>query len=241
MRKIQIFFLVFLAAGFLLVSCSKDDGDNGNGQNQPNNPSGFSIPDGVGVLAAVKVTTITPVPGYGNYEVTTGTGTAWFGSPGSTSGNDAGTVKLNGQALTWNSSGGVYIANFEASFPPVSWEVSGSASVPAFTKNITASFPEFSGDLPENPTINEDLTISLSGKVSNADSVIAVVAGNTAVMKVVSAGANQVTISKSQLSSLGSIQQISINAVKYLPETIEGKKFWFILEGSKARVYNVMP
>ena len=241
MRKIPILFLAFLAAGILLTGCSKDDGDNGNGQNQPNNPSGFNIPDGVGVLAAVKVTTITPVPGYGNYEVTTGTGTAWFGSPGATVGSDAGTVKLNNQALSWEPNSGVYMANFETSFPPVSWEVSGSSSVPAFTKNITASFPEFTGELPENPTINADLTINLSGKVSNADSVIAVVAGNTAVMKVVSAGSSQLTISKSQLSSLGTIRQVSVNAVKYLPETIQGKKFWFILEGSKARVYSVMP
>ncbi|MEJ5302233.1 MAG: hypothetical protein HPY80_01070 [Bacteroidales bacterium] len=241
MRKINVLLLVILAVSQILVSCSKDEGGDNGGPTQPNNPSGFNVPDGIGVLAAIKLTTITPIPGMGNYEVTTATGTAWFGTIGSSSGNDAGTVKLNNQALTWQSTGGVYIGNFQTSFPPVSWEVSGSASVPAFTKNITAPFPEFSGDLPENPTTSSDLTINLGGKVSNADSVIAVVAGNTAVMKVVSAGTNQVTFNKSQLGNLGTIRQISVNAVKYLPETIEGKKIWFILEGSKAQVYNVMP
>lgn len=241
MRKINVLLLVILVVIQILVSCSKDDGGDNGGPTQPNNPTGFNVADGLGVLAAVKVTTITPVPGYGNYEVTTATGTAWFGNIGSSSGIEAGTVKLNNQALTWQSAGGVYMAMFETSFPPVSWEVSGSGSVPAFTKNISAAFPEFTGDLPENPSVNADLTINLSGKVSNADSVIAVVTGNNGVMKAVSASASQITISKSQLSSVGSIINISVNAVKYLPETIEGKKYWFILEGSKVRVYNVMP
>ncbi len=243
MKKYKCVFYVSILASFLLMGCSKEDNGNGN-TNPTNNPGGVSVPDGKGVLAAVKTVTFTEVPGYGVTEVVFNTGTAAFWESSPTSFVNAGDVSLNDVALTFQAESKVYIPNATAiiELPPIVWKVTGGNGIPGFTKEITSGFPDFTGTLPGTVSANEDLVISLSGKVSNADSVFVGVFGDTkSKWQMVSKNTASVTFSKSDLSSLGTIRQVQVTPIKYLPETINGNKFWFVLEEGNTRTYNLMP
>ncbi|MGC8864492.1 MAG: hypothetical protein ACP5O2_02110 [Bacteroidales bacterium] len=247
MKKVHISkLLMVLLVSVAVISCSKDEeGDNNNG-NQSNNPGGVVVPDGKGILVAVKTVTYTEVPGFGLTEATVNAASAAFWESSPSSFVNVGTVKINDLPLDFESNSKTYYSGQAAvnslQFPPVKWEVSGTGSIPAFTKEISSSFPDFSGNFPATVSNAEDITISLSGKIANADSVfVGVFADAKSQFKIVSANTASVTFSKSELSSLGTIRQVQVTPIKYIAETVSGTKLWFILEEGNTRIYNIMP
>lgn len=242
-RVLAIFMLLMVSMA--VISCSKEDEGDNNG-NAGNNPGGVVVPDGKGILAAIKLVTFTEIPGFGVNETTLYTASAAFWETSPSNFVNVGTVKINDLPMDFESNTKSYFSGQAAvtslQFPPVKWEVEGSGNIPGFTKEISATFPDFSGTLPATVSPNEDLTISLSGKIAHADSVfVGVFADAKSKFKIVSASAPSVTFSKSDLSGLGTIRQVQVTPIKYLSENISGTKFWFILEESNSRTYNLVP
>lgn len=242
-RFLALVMIVGLAMGSF--SCSKDDeGDNGN--NAGNMPGNVSVPDGKGVLVAIRLNTYTEIPGFGVNVTTVNAASAAFWESSPSSFVNVGTVKINDLPMDFDSNTKSYFSGQSTvgvlQYPPVKWEVAGSGSIPGFTKEVSATFPAYSGTLPATVTATEDLTISLSGQVANADSVfVGVFADVKSKFKIVSASTASVTFSKSDLSGLGTIRQVQVTPMKYLSETVSGTKFWFILQDSHSRTYNLIP
>ncbi|MBK9327839.1 MAG: hypothetical protein IPM95_00710 [Sphingobacteriales bacterium] len=118
------------------------------------------------------------------------------------------------------------------------WSVAGNGDVPSISYNHTTAFPNYSGkaDLPETVSSSADLTISLTGKISSADSVyVLLLNGSKQILKRVGGGASSVTISASDISGLGTTGGNATAILEVCPwnfiiETISTKKYAFVKE-----------
>ncbi len=124
------------------------------------------------------------------------------------------------------------------------WNVGGASSVPAFSYNHTASFPDYTGSLPDSIVRSSGLTISLSGKVSNADSVILVIAaGSTSIVRTVAGSASSVTVSSGDHAGLPVITNksaiVEIVPYRVSTSTHSGKTYAFIKEFAATKSINI--
>lgn len=208
----------------------------------PETPTAASTPsitfgDGYGVLAAVKSVSFTTVAGY-TVPVEVNTAVAAFpSSPNSTAFLDAGSVSLNGKALTKSSNNAYVYQNFTdpLSFSQQSWVVSGSGSVPGITYSEDRPMPDFSGfaSLPSTIAKSGGITIALGSAVSYADSVYVIIAdyNNGYLLKRVGGGAADVVFSAADLSKLASGQaMMQVCPWNFKDEDFNDRKFYFVNE-----------
>lgn len=239
----SFFFAGMLA--FALTSCDKSV-DNPIDNNTSSTPAALSVSvnDGYGALAAVTSVSYTTVAGI-TLPVNVNTAVAVFrSSSGSSSFIDGGTVKLNTKSLSKQSNNSYVYQNLldPVSFPPVTWDVSGSASVPAFTFTDDKPMPTFSGysTLPSSVSRSADLTVSLSGMISDADSVYVHIAGSgsNSVLKRVAGNASQVVFTAAELSALGTSSTgiIQVAPWNYKQEDFNSKTFYFVNETCYSKI-----
>jgi hypothetical protein len=228
----------FLLALVVLSSCNKTEETTPAPTN--NNTGGVSITlsNGYGVMAAVTSVSYTTVAGI-TVPVTTNTATAVFlASSGSSSYVDAGAVTLNGKALTKQSNNTYVYQNLTnpLTFPPVTWSVAGSASVPSINFTEDKPMPIFSGyeTLPASITKASGVTISLGSAVSNADSIYVIISGgnNSYVLKRLGGNASQAVFSASDLTSLGAttVGMIQVAPWNYKVEDFNDLPYYFVNE-----------
>jgi hypothetical protein len=165
---------------------------------------------------------------------------------------DGGAVSVNTFALTKQSNNsyfktagmGMTPADLDFDSDNSNWSVGGAGSVPAFTYNHSVAFPDFTGTVPDSIPRANALTVSLSGKVSNADSVILLVAaGSTSVYRTVAGTASSVSIPAADLATLPMVTNKSaiVEVVPYrvTVSTHGGKHYAFIKEYAAVKSVNV--
>jgi hypothetical protein len=246
MKKIISSFIIlgFLSAA-LLTSCDKaKDTVIDNTTNNTTTPTTTpNFGDASGVLSAVRSVTYQTVSGF-VIPVTVYTAVAAFPStPGSSTFADAGTVTLNSKALTKQSNNAYLYQNLSdpLNLNQITWNVTGSGSVPAFSYTDDKSLPDYSGynDLPGTVTIANGLTVDLAGKVANADSVYVVISsGNSsAVIKRVAGNASSAVFTAQDLAALstgtGILQVVPWN---YKIEDFSGKNYYFVIETAVSKL-----
>lgn len=237
------FFILFLAlSAAVFTGCTKDEDDTPDENTTTNE---FSFDDSFGVFVAVKSVSTQTVGGFTiPIEVNTATA-AFMESAGSSALVDGGAVTLNSKNLK-KVQNNAYIYDDllnPLDFSTVTWTAAGNGNVPAVNKTVSRGFPSFSGaeSLPSSVSKTSGLSISLSGKVSNADSVIVVIASNNkSTYKIVGGNAASVSFTSTELSGVeaSSAGLVSVSPYNISSETISNKKYYFINETvySKANV-----
>lgn len=237
------FFVLFLAlSAAIFTGCTKDDDTPEDTTSSTNE---FSFDDSFGIFVAVKSVTTQTVGGFTiPIEVNTATA-AFMESAGSTSMVDGGDVTLNSMSLKKVQNNAYVYDDFlnPLDFGTVTWTAAGNGSVPAINKTVSRGFPSFSGSesLPASVSKATGLSISLSGKVSNADSVLVVIlSNNKSAYKIVAGNAASVNFSSTDLSGVeaSSAGLVTVSPYNISSETISSKKYYFINETvySKANV-----
>lgn len=235
MKTSAKFFVLFLAlSAAIFTGCTKDDDTPENNNSTTNE---FSFDDSFGVFVAVKSVTTQIVGGFTiPIEVNTAT-VAFMESAGSSTLVDGGAVTINSMSLKKVQNNAYIYDDFlnPLDFGTVTWTAAGNGNIPAINKTINRGFPSFSGaeSLPASISKASGLSISFSGKVSNADSVIVIVGSNNkSASKIVGGNAASVSFSSAELSGLeaSSVGLVSVSPYNLSSETISSKKYYFINE-----------
>lgn len=235
---------VILIASFSLTSCSKSDDTDPNNNNNSSGGVTITVKDSYGVLAAITSISYTTVAGI-TVPVTTNTAVAVFNaSAGSTTYVDAGSVTLNGQALTKNSNNAYVYDNLTSplSFPPITWNVAGSGSVPAINYTDDKAMPTYSGyeSLPSTISKATGFTVTLGSSVTKADSVYVLVTDASAkvVLKRLGGSASEAVFTSSDLSALGntSVGMIQVVPWNFKVEDFNDKPYYFVNETAYSKI-----
>jgi hypothetical protein len=195
-----------------------------------------AIYDGFGALVAVKtVTTIEVGFGIPDQEVIFGMGVAaFFDGVDYATHIDGGTVTCEDTLLS-RFTDGTYSTYSTTSATGIefsgdaNWDVTGAGEIPAFSHTADRGFPNVGAITSDETVVRADgYTLTLDGGISNADSIIWVVGGE-------SFGAtgpmNSRTFTAAELSAL----QVGTSIIQVAPYNIDsamksGKKFYFINE-----------
>lgn len=250
MKKLSLLFVPAVTLAVLFTSCKKTE--NANPANNTGPTPVSPTPGNVnGALVSLQMdysytNPNIPIP----VTVTSEIGlSVFFTSPGATTYYDAGAVSVNSNNLDKaNNNSYTKLATVgqtpsDMGFSGGSnWTVGGSGNVAAFSYNHTAAFPDYSGTLPTSVTKSAGLTISLSGNVSNADSVyVLLAAGNQSILKHVAASAASVSFTPNELAAFPNITDntgiVEVDPFNMQIRDISGKTYAFIKE--KAVVGNV--
>ncbi|PKP02281.1 MAG: hypothetical protein CVU14_03750 [Bacteroidetes bacterium HGW-Bacteroidetes-9] len=227
-------FLSVALSVFILTGCSKDDETPDTTTTTTNE---FSYDDSFGVFVAVKSISTQTVGGITiPVEVNTATA-AFMESAGSSTLVDGGAVSINNKSLK-KVQNNAYIYDDllnPLDLSTITWTAAGNSNVPAINKTVNRGFPSFSGAdaLPASISKASGFSISLANKVSNADSVIIVVASNNkSAYKIVAGNAASVNFSSSDLSGVeaSATGLVSVSPYNISTETISSKKYYFINE-----------
>ncbi len=236
---IRTILIAGASASLFLAGCDKtEEVIPENPTNTATSPT-ITISDGYGVLAAVRSVSYTTVAGI-TVPVEVNTAVAAFSaSMGATTYTDAGTVTLNTKGLTKSTNNAYVYQNLTdpLSLSTVTWNVSGSSSVPAISYSDNRPLPDYSGfnSLPATVTKSAGLTISLGSAVSNADSVYIVLAdyNNHSLIKRVAGNAAQCVITAAEMASFTAGQgMLQVVPWSYKPEDFNDKKYYFVLEAA---------
>jgi len=118
------------------------------------------------------------------------------------------------------------------SYPPASWDIIGSVSIPSFSYANNDPFPSYTGitQMPGTISRAQNLTLSITG-VSNSDQLnVQIVDANSNIQQqFVSSSVSSVTFISDSLKKLsaGSNALIILTFTKYNPQTINGDVFLF--------------
>lgn len=240
--KLSLFFSSMVLLAFLFVSCDKKEDETPENSNQSSTEN-LNFSDSYGVLAAIKSISYQTVGGFTiPVEVNTAVA-AFIPSPGATTFSPAGNVTINGSSLKKFENNSYIYDNLlnPLTFNTVQWEVSGEGDVPTISKTVNRGFPDFSSysSIPESFSLASGLSVPLGSSISNADSVVVVVAGSKdAKVKIVRAGAANATFSAAELSNLGTgaTGMISVTPYNFTIETISGRKYYFVNESNYTKL-----
>jgi len=241
-RIFQTTFLCGMIAISLLSSCKKST-DNPVTSTPTTSALSVTVGDGYGALAAVTSVSYSTIAGI-TIPINVNTAVAVFrNTSGSSTMVDGGTVTLNSKTLSKQSNNAYVYQNLTdmLTFPPVTWSVSGSGSVPAINYTDDKNMPSYSGysTLPSSISRATDLTIDLSGMVSDADSVYCQVADNAKhyLLKRVAGNAGTAVFTASELSAFtAGTGLVQVAPWNYKQEDISGKTFYFINETCYTKV-----
>jgi hypothetical protein len=241
---------ILALTGFAVLffsSCSKTTEEVLDTANNTVSTPSVTVPtfnDGYGALAAVTTVSTQTVGGV-TVPVSINLGVAaFFTSAGGSSKTSGGTVNLNGKTLTQNSDNSYVYQKLTdpLSFAGgITWDVSGSGTVPAFSYTDDKPVPTYSdgANLPSTVTRSAGLTMDLAGKVSGADSIYVVLisTGSSYIIKHLAGNASQCVFTPAELSGLAASTTgiIEVCPWNYKSEDFSGKKFYFINEGAYTR------
>ena len=228
---------IVIFASVMFYGCSKKDSTTPATTDNSGSTVSITVSDAAGALAAITSVSYTTVAGY-TIPVTVNTATGvFFSTPGSSTYVDAGSITLNSNSLTKQSNNAYVYQNLTSplTFPPVTWNVAGSGSVPSFNYTDDRPMPTFSGydALPSTVTKASGVTIALGSAVLDADSVYVVLHdySNKTLLKRVAGNAASVTFTATELSAFttgnGMVQVAPWNLKS---EDFSSKKFYFINE-----------
>lgn len=229
--------MAMLSAALLLGACKKDEavtpstpGGGGGGNNTPASTTP-TFTDAAGVLIAVNTFTSYDVGGF-PVELEFGTGVAVFPTTNDASVYlDAGTVSLEGTALTKNANNS-YVAINDQTNPTgidlsgsTHWVVSGNGEVPAIDRSPSFNFP-YVGDITSTTTITRSSDYNLNvNSVNYADSVVFVV-GN--LVKTKAPGTLSCNFTAAELGTqTAGATVIQVSPYAFQNEMIGGKKIYF--------------
>lgn len=239
MKKHYVAILMSLSLFVVAISgCKKDEDDSPAKPTEKSSTDLFNYSDAYGIFAAVRTVTTQEVPMAGTIEIEVGTAVAaiWE-NPGSTTYQDMGTVTAEGEDLDKQSSN-AYIFAPKTTDPeglsfssPVSWSVSGSSNISAFTHNHSG--------FPSNPTIlSEKETITRSAgytfdvsSVSGADSILFVIAsGSKYLEKRIPGWQSEVEFTADEMETLEASSQglLQVTPYKLDSKVVDGKKLYFV-------------
>lgn len=241
MKKIHLLF--FCAGLAFMASCKKDSGSSASAT-QPNVTP--TPTDAYGVMAAVKTNNYISIAGF-TMNMPIGTAVAVFGdAAGFDTYVDAGAVTANDSTLTKQSNNsyvfmqtGYNTTGLDFSSGNAKWTVAGNGTVPAINKTTTSGFPfvdsvSAAGEID----ITGALTLSAATPVTNADSIIYVVAGPDAtLMKTVAGNVNSYTFTATEMGTVGTgtgyLEVVPYNLEK---QVISGKAYYFINESASTKM-----
>ena len=238
MKQISYFTLIAGTVASLIISgCSKKTTTPDNPAAASASAPSITISDGFGALAAVRSVSYTTVAGL-TIPLEINTAVAVFPTAsGATTFNDGGTVTLNTKALTKSTNNTYSYQNLTnpLSFTQITWNVTGSSSVPAISYTDNKPIPDFSGfsTLPTAITRASGVTISLGNAITNADSVYVVVAdfNSHSILKRLAGNAGQCDFSSAELSGFTAGQgMVQVCPWNLTSEDFSSKKFYFIIE-----------
>lgn len=232
----------FLSAAMIVATlamggCSKDD-DAPEAPATPNptptnNPSPTpNFPDAAGVLWAINTLTSQTVGGI-PFEMESGIGVAMFPSEADAAVNvDAGTVSLNGTALT-RQSNNTYVSMPTQTEPmgidlgsgQTHWAVSGGGGVPALDQSPSFTFPTV-GDITSSTTITRSNGYTLAvANVSGSDSVVFMVGS---IVKMKPSGTTSCTFTAGELGTLtAGASLVQVSPYAYVAQTLSGRQYVF--------------
>ena len=145
-------------------------------------------------------------------------------------------VYINGNLIPYDSTNHDYSTLTFSSFgfPPANWVVNGVGTIPSFTYSNANSMPVFTGvsSFPNTISKAQNLVIPITG-ASGYDQIQVKVQDslNNSTSVYAAAGVTSVTVLKDSLTKLvnGHSTSISIDVIKYNPQTISGKNLLFAL------------
>jgi hypothetical protein len=236
--SIRTTFLAAAAAALIITGCKKTDTPVDNPTNTTSAPT-IKMSDGYGAMAAVRSVSFTTVAGIQiPLEVNTAVA-AFYASAGSSTFVDAGTVSLNSKNLAKYTNNAYTYTNLTdpLSFSAISWNVTGSSSVPAVSYTNERSMPDYSGfsTLPTTVTRSAGVTISLGSAVTGADSVYVVLTdyNSHSILKRVVGNASECVFSASELSGFTAGQgMVQVCPWNYVSEDFSNKKMYFVNESA---------
>jgi len=258
MKKIQytlsgiLIICMMFSVSLFLTSCSEEEIQNLVNQAPDNTPvptpdNSIPIPDWTdasGVLVATKVKSIQM-----GIAIDIGVASAvFYDVVGDTSFANAGEVKCQSTALTKHDNNAYVFAPTQTdptglSFSStVSWNVEGAGNVSAFTHDLTGAFPD-SDSITSSTSIDRNSAYTLSSTgVTNADSVLFIIAGGSGTPLIKYKAGNTITcdFTAAEMATLpagpGIIQ---IVPMKIVDSTFGGRKNYFIRQTSVSKMVTI--
>jgi hypothetical protein len=129
----------------------------------------------------------------------------------------AGTVTLNGVNLPFESVNSIYYISTSLSAnitAPITWSVSGSNTVTAFSQSFTPSYPKYTGgnSLPDTCVKANGITINVNGVSNNQNSVVVYLNSSTgSVFKYILGSTGSVYFNPTDLAVFTTNQFITIS------------------------------
>jgi len=257
MKKTTLKFSTFLVMSFcisglmLFSSCTEEEIKKITEQVENTPPPGpdNSIPlpnwtDAAGILVSTKVKTV-----QSGISVEMGVATAaFYANLGDTTFADAGTVKCETKELTKQSNQVYVFTPIQTEplgismSPPIDWEIGGSGSVTAFTHSVVGNFPT-ADSISSALTFSNTGAYTLSaGNVSNADSVIFMIAGASGapLLKTLPGNATSCTFTAAEMATLvvgtGLVQVVPMRITEH---SIAPKKYYFIRQTAVSKTVTI--
>ncbi|MCW3122489.1 MAG: hypothetical protein JWQ38_1981 [Flavipsychrobacter sp.] len=245
MKKLTI----ICSFAFLIVGCAKKDTTVTTTPTSSTSTPSPNAGNVDGALISLKVDVSTS-----GYVVTTETALATFFLATGNSSNlgEAGTVSVNSYNLDRqnnnsylkSASVGQTVTSLNFSSNDSKWVVSGLNTVPAFSYNHNVPFPTFTGSIPDAITRSNGVSVTFTGNVADADSVIIfIVKNNTSITRTFPASAASGAISASDLAGLPVVTDNSalMEVVPYhVTLNMQGsKKYAFIKERAVVKNINI--
>lgn len=238
MKRLTHITFAILLASTLLVSCKKTTTNNPTTTTSPvpTAPTPTFGGDVKGALVSLRISFDYDPNKFATFPITvpvveieSESAVAFFSNDlSSGSFLNAGSVSVNSNALeklsnnsytklAFDYTSGDFTLGYSTSS---NWSVGGSSDVGAFTYDHTQAFPDFSGksSMPETASTTSALTVNLSGKVSNADSVYVFLGGNgKSIIKHLGASASSATFTAAEVASIGTTDSKPTAILEVIP------------------------
>ncbi|CAN5386146.1 hypothetical protein BH11BAC2_BH11BAC2_25310 [soil metagenome] len=239
--------VLMLCAGIVSLSACKKDDSSSPTPAGPNNIPVISTANGV--LVAVKTNTWITFPVVGTVNQPVGIPVAvFYDAAGSSTLVDAGTVNCEDSLLSKQSNSSYLFTQSAYNSTGVDfntgnskWVVTGNTStgVPAVNFTTTIGFPVIDS-ISNTGTVSTSasLTLSSSGAIMNADSIIYTVSGTKGqLQKTTSGGIASVTFTAAEMGTVGKGSgSLTIAPYRFQPKTIDSKLYYFINETVSTKV-----
>lgn len=258
--KLHHLFLTGIAISALFLSCKKADLPAVVEEETPPvtsvTPSySYKANDADAVFAAVNAVTYQNIPVIGLQKFDINTAVAvFFSTPGNKPYVNGGTVSCEGKSLSPDTSKAYLFAPSGSETITFSgntdWLIGGNSAtgMPSTSFSTNSPVPSYNGivtgSLPANVNRANDITVTINGTLTNADSAFVTISSGTGyVQKVVAANSN-CTFTAAQLSVLGSTNGAANGIIQVAPfkiesTTVSGKKYYFVNEAAYTKFITV--
>ncbi len=258
--KKKFLVLLTLSINSILFSCKKDvevpDILDETTPTTSVTPSySYKANDADAVFAAVNAVTYQNIPVIGLQKIDINTAVAvFFTSTGNKPYVNGGSVTCEGKTLTPDTSkaylfvpSGTEMMTFSGN---TDWVIGGNTTTGMPATNFTSASPVpsyngiLNGTLTSNVNRASDITITINGALTNADSAfVTISSGSGYVQKIVAANTN-CTFTAAQLAGLNSTNGAANGIIQVAPfkiesSTVSGKKYYFVNEAAYTKFVTV--